>query len=173
MFSSLCVVSLWRNNTFSKHMLTRTDQWVTKHHWANKNNTRKPRFQDQWVAKTIEKTEQNKNTKISEPMDSQNHGENNKQTPKNKISEPMVVNPNHWSRNLDFLNLLFGFLDGFGCPLVLKSWLSYCCWFYLWFWLPMDPGILVFLLFLVFSVVLAIPVVFTLVSLWFSRWFYT
>ena len=28
MFSSLCVVSLWRNNTFSMHMLTTKDQWV-------------------------------------------------------------------------------------------------------------------------------------------------
>ena len=27
-FSNLCVVSLWRNNTFSMHMLTRKNQWV-------------------------------------------------------------------------------------------------------------------------------------------------
>ena len=30
MFSSLCVVSLWRNNTFSMHVLTRKYQWVTE-----------------------------------------------------------------------------------------------------------------------------------------------
>ena len=51
MFSSLCGVSLWRNKTFSMHMLSRKDQWVTKNHRENK-----PRFQDQWVAKTMEKT---------------------------------------------------------------------------------------------------------------------
>ena len=33
---------------------------------------RQPRFQNQWIAKTIDNTK-NKKTKISEPMDSQNH----------------------------------------------------------------------------------------------------
>ena len=41
---------------------------------------RKPRFQNQWVAKTIEKTKQNKKTKISEPMGNQNHRENKQNT---------------------------------------------------------------------------------------------
>ena len=49
------------------------------------------------------------------------------------------------------LLFLFGFLDGFGYPLILEPWFSY-------------------LFFL--SMVLAIPVAFTLVSFWFSRWFY-
>ena len=49
---------------------------------------RKPRFQNQWVAKTIEKTKQNKKTKMPEPMGSQNHREN-KQNKKTKNSEPM------------------------------------------------------------------------------------
>ena len=37
---------------------------------------KQPRFQNQWIAKTIEKTNKNKKTKISEPMGSQNHREN-------------------------------------------------------------------------------------------------
>ena len=35
---SLCVVSPWRNNTFSMHMLTRRDQWVTQDHRENQEN---------------------------------------------------------------------------------------------------------------------------------------
>ena len=77
------------------------------------NKTRKPRFQDQWVAKAIEKAKNNIRMNGCEP-------------------EPLILN-----------FCLLCFLDGFGCPLVLKSWFS--CLFYLWFWLPMDLGILVFL----------------------------
>ena len=40
------------------------------------NKNEKPRFQDQWVTKTLEKTKANKKTKISGPMDSQHHREN-------------------------------------------------------------------------------------------------
>ena len=36
----------------------------------------KSRCQNQWVAKTIEKTNKNKTTKISEPMGNENHREN-------------------------------------------------------------------------------------------------
>ena len=36
---------------------------------------RQPRFQNQWIAKTIENTKQTKKTKISEPMGSQHHRE--------------------------------------------------------------------------------------------------
>ena len=54
-----------------------------------------------------------------------------------------------WTRIIDpDLFYFFYFLDGFGCPLVLKSWFS---WFSRWFWLPMDPGILVILYFFGFS----------------------
>ena len=77
---------------------------------------RKPRFQHQWVAKTIEKTNKNKKTKISGPMGSQNHRENktkqttskisgpmgsnnhreNQKTQKNKISGSMILVHDHW-----------------------------------------------------------------------------
>ena len=52
----------------------------------NTKQTRKPRFQDQRIAKTIEKTNNNNNnnnnkkTKISESMSSQNHRENQNKT---------------------------------------------------------------------------------------------
>ena len=36
---------------------------------------RQPRFQNQWIAKTIENTNKNKKTKISEPMGSESHRE--------------------------------------------------------------------------------------------------
>ena len=49
---------------------------------------RQPRFQNQWIAKTIKNTKRTKKTKISEPMGSQNHREYNKNK-KTKISEPM------------------------------------------------------------------------------------
>ena len=52
---------------------------------------RQPRFQNQWIAKTIENTNKNKKTKISEPMGSQNHREYKKEI---KKSEPMG-NENH------------------------------------------------------------------------------
>ena len=50
------------------------DHWGSQNHREN-TKTRKPRFHDQWVAKTIEKTKQNKKTKIPGSMGSQNHRE--------------------------------------------------------------------------------------------------
>ena len=131
---------------------------------------RKPRFQNQCAAKTIEKTNnKNRKTKISEPMGSQNHRENNnnkktkisvpmgnnnhrenQQTKTNKMSGSMVLVHDQWFWNLVFVcfgfvfsmafvthwfwNLGFlrccGFLDGFGYPLVLKSWFLFCCFLY-------------------------------------------
>ena len=56
---------------------------------------KQPRFQNQWIAKTIENTKQTKKTKISEPMGNENHREykNNK---KNKISGSMILVHDHW-----------------------------------------------------------------------------
>ena len=64
---------------------------------------RQPRFQNQWIAKTIENTKQIKKTRISEPMGSKNN----------------------WDSC--FL-VFFGILDGFRYSLVLKSWFS--CFFF-------------------------------------------
>ena len=41
----------------------------------------------------------------------------------------------HWSWNIGFLVVCFCFLNGFGYPLILESWLSCFDWFSLWFWL--------------------------------------
>ena len=62
------------------------NQWVAKT-IEKTSNTRKPLFQNQWVAKTIERTKQNKKTKISEPRGNQHHRENSKNKT-TKISEP-------------------------------------------------------------------------------------
>ena len=43
--------------------------------WKPWIKPRQPRFQNQWIAKTIENTKQTKKTKISEPMGSENHRE--------------------------------------------------------------------------------------------------
>ena len=94
MFSSLCVVSLWRNSTVSMHILTRKDQWVTKHHRENNNN---------------------KKTKIPVSMGSQHHKENNKQ------QDFSINDSGSQSLILIFVVFFFGFLYGFGYPLVLKS----------------------------------------------------
>ena len=45
---------------------------------------RQPRFQNQWIAKTIENTKYTKKTKISEPMGSQNHREYKQQNKENQ-----------------------------------------------------------------------------------------
>ena len=178
----------WRNSTLSMHIFSRKDQWVTNKHRNNKNQIRKPRFQDQWVAKihqenpkettfqdqwiatTIEKTRQIKKHKMSRPMGSQSHWEKQQnQTHQNfriddSGSQPLVLKScfvltvvvlsmalaAHWSWNLGFLVMsLKTNVYGSGYPWILESWFS--CLF-------------------VFSMVLAPPVVFTLVSLWFSRW---
>ena len=89
------------------------------------------------IAKTIEKTKKNKKTKISEPMGSQNHWENQKEIKKTKISGPMTVNPNHLSWNRVCLCFLF----------------SRC------FWLPIGSGILVCLFLLAFSMVVGYPLI--------------
>ena len=54
----------------------------SQNHREFKKKTRKPRFQNQWVAKTIENTQTNKTTKISEPMGNENHREYQKQQQK-------------------------------------------------------------------------------------------
>ena len=104
----------------------------SQNHRENQQQPRNPRFQNQWVAKTIEKTKQT----------------NKKQDFRINDSD---------SRSLILISFcLFGFLDGFGYPLVLKS-----CFFlfFRWFWLPIGSEILVFLFFFVvmFSMVFAIP----------------
>ena len=74
---------------------------------------KQPRFQNQWIAKTIENTKQTKKTKISEPMGSQNHREYQTKTRKprfqnqwvtktientknNKTSGSMILVHDHW-----------------------------------------------------------------------------
>ena len=145
MFSSLCVVSLWRNSTFSMHMLTRKDQWDSPNHRENQATTRKPRFQDQWVTKTIEKTEQYIHiyiyiyiyiNKISGPMGSQSHRENKQQQNTNKMSGSMIRVHNHWSWN----HVLFICVLVFSMVLATHwSWnlgfLVLLLWFSWWFWL--------------------------------------
>ena len=84
----------------------------SQNHWENQQQTRTPRFQNQWIATAIEKTNKNNN----------------------KISVSMVVNPNHWYWKIVLL-LLFVFSR--------------------WFGLPIGPEILVFLVFVVLSMVLA------------------
>ena len=143
MLSSLCVVPLWRNSTFSMHMLTRKDQWVTNNH----RQPRQPRFQNQWVAKTIENTNKTKKTKIPEPMGSQSNVEKSKKTRKPRFQNQWVAKnikkiknnkqlsfqdqwfgfTSHWYWNLDFCWFVFCFLNGFGYPLILKSWFSCFC----------------------------------------------
>ena len=49
------------------------------------------------------------------------------------------------------------FINGFGYPLVLKSLFSWFVWFSRCFLQPIDPGILFFLVFLILSMVFAIP----------------
>ena len=60
----------------------------------------------------------------------------------------------HWFWNLGCF-VFVGFLYGFRYPLVLKYWLFCFCWCSLWLSLPIGSEILVFMLFLVFSMVLA------------------
>ena len=63
----------------------------------------------------------------------------------------MILVHDHWFWNLFFVVCCI--LDGFGYPLVLKSWFSLLFWYSRWFWLPIGSEILVFLLLLVFSMV--------------------
>ena len=118
-------------------------------HREYKTKTRKLRFQDQWVTKTIENTNKNKHTKILEPMIvNQNHWSWNRVLFVLFLyalwfSLPIgteilvvlfvfvfsMVFVTHWFWNLGFL-VCVCILDGFGYPLILESWLS---WFYPWF----------------------------------------
>ena len=93
---------------------------------------RQPRFQNQWIAKTIENTQNNKKTKISEPMGSQNHREYKQQQTKQD----------------------FRINDSGSRSFVLKS-CCFCLFLYSrWFSLPIGSEI-VFFVVLLFSMVLA------------------
>ena len=115
----------------------------SQNHREYKKQTRKPRFQNQWVAKTIENTKKHQKTKISEPMGSQNHREyqHKLRTPRfqnqwvtktientknNKNKQDFRINGSG-SRSLVLKScffVCFCILDGFRYPLVLKSWFS-------------------------------------------------
>ena len=104
------------------------------------------------ITKSIEKTNKNKKTKISEPMGNQNHRENQK--------EIRCQDQWFWFTIIDtdilflfvfsiacyplvmkyWFSYLFGFLDGFGYPLVLKYCLFLLFWFSLWFCLSQSSS---------------------------------
>ena len=125
----------------------------------------------------MEKTKQNKKTKISEPMGSQNHRKYQTKNKKTKMSEPMG-NESHREYNKKKQKKQdFRINDSGSRSLVLKSFLLFflvfsmvfvthwfwnlvffCLFLYSrWFWLPIGSEILVFLFLFVFSMVLAIP----------------
>ena len=149
-----------------------SEPMCSQSHRGNQKTTRKPRFQNQWVTTTIEKTKQKQDFRT------------NDREPDSLIlkscffcfvwfslwswlpigSEILiflcvlvfsVVLATHWFWNLGFL-VFVGFLDGFGYPLVLKSWFSCFCLYSLWFWLSIDSGILVVL---VLSTVFGYPLI--------------
>ena len=75
MVSSLCVVSLWRNNTSACTFQVALATGISK-----TNN------------KTIEKTNTNKKTKISESMGNQSHRENQQHKMKSRFQHQWVAN---------------------------------------------------------------------------------
>ena len=97
--------------------------------------TRKPRFQNQWVAKTFENTKTTKKTKISEPMGNENHREYKT----NQKYQDFRTNDREPESLILKSCFCFCILDGCRYPLVLKSWFSCLFVFSMvlathWFW---------------------------------------
>ena len=88
------------------------------HREYHNRKTRKPRFQNQWVAKTIENTQKQQPSKISEPMGNENHREYNKQRQQKKDFRINDSGSRSLVLNYCFCLFLFGILDGFGYPII-------------------------------------------------------
>ena len=114
------------------------DHWDGQNHRENQTKTRKPRFQDQQVAKTIEKTKKNKEKQAFRINGQPKPSRKQYKQQKTKTKQTYFRTNDSGSRSL-----------------VLKYYLLYVCWFSPWFWILVDSEILVLLVCLVFSMVLA------------------